>query len=476
MTDPRSGVAVPVPAGFRIGRWEVGEPIASGAFGSVYAARAVDGGAAGEPAEAALKFLPTGTRTPRQLHHLRDLAERELTLHRRCRQPRLIRMYEALTVDAPECPDLDGATVLVLERAESSLAALLSLVSLVAPGPLPGAGTLLVQICEGLAQLHGAGWVHGDLKPGNVLLMAQGAGSAAAAGSGAADAVAPDTVRLADFNLAAELEGTHAYSPAFSTPDYTPPELLWSEIGERGRLVRQSADIWAFGVLAHLVLTGTPPFPGGTPAARRDAVLSYAQGRGGLRLSPALPSPWREIVRDCLAPTHEERAAHDAPSLLRRTKEAAGTAAHAPAPRRRLRRAVAAGGAALLLMAASAGVTALLLGGASGAAQESKAPAGYDRCKKGHVCFFTESTGKGDMCSWFGFDEDWRTGTISCPWSGSTPPRSVFNNGVDGSYTAVSYYPGDDFRGRQGCISRLGRTDLPAGQEKLRSHRWVKSC
>ncbi|MEV0603423.1 serine/threonine-protein kinase [Streptomyces sp. NPDC050315] len=453
---PSGAFAVTVPPGYRVGGWEVLRPIASGAFGSVYAARAVE-----DRAEVALKFLPTGTSTPRRLHHLKELTRRELELYRKLQRPRLIRMYEALTVDDPGQPALDGATVLVLERAESSLSAALSLLSLVSPAPAPRAGTLLAQICEGIAQLHEAGWVHGDLKPGNVLLMADG------------------TVRLGDFNLAAEMEGTHAYSPAFSTPDYTPPELLWAEVGERGQVIRPSADIWAFGVLAHLVLTGSFPFPGGTPTTRREAALRYARGRERLQLSPRLPDAWVDIVRDCLARTHEERARHGAHELLRRATAAGGTV---PAPRppltrrRRIRRAALAAGSALLLMAGTAGVTAMVLGGASGAAQQSKPPAGYDRCKKGHVCFFTESTGKGDMCSWFGFDEDWRTGTISCPWSGSTPPRSVFNNGVDGSYTAVSYYPGDDFRGRPGCISRLGRTDLPAGQQTLRSHRWVKRC
>lgn len=460
-----------VPAGYRIGRWEVREPLASGAFGSVYAARAAEDG---EPAEAALKFLPTGTRTPRQLHHLRDLTQRELALHRSLQHPRLIRMYEALTVDDPDRPELDGATVLVLERAESSLAALLSLVALVAAGPPPGAGALLAQICEGLAQLHGAGWVHGDLKPGNVLLMSTGATAA-----GEPAAVAHDAVRLADFNLAAEMEGTHAYSPAFSTPDYTPPELLWAEVGERGQLIRPSADVWAFGILAHLVLTGTFPFPGGTPSVRREAVLRYAQGREGLRLSHQLPDPWREIIRDCLARTHEERAAHDARSLVRRTEAAAGTGPAtrtARTRRSRLRRAVAAAGGALVLIAASAAVTAAVLGPTLGTGARSQAPTGYDRCAKGYACFFTEPAGGGDMCSWFGLDEDWRTGTISCPWSGTRAPRSVFNNGTDGRFTAVSYYRGDDYRGQEGCISRLSRGDLPAGQAKLRSHRWVKRC
>ncbi|WP_037892112.1 protein kinase family protein, partial [Streptomyces viridochromogenes] len=177
----------------------------------------------------ALKFLPTGTRTPRQLHHLRELAEREVALLGRLRAPRLIRMYDTLTVDDPGHPELDGATVLVLELAEGSLDAVLE------HDPKPQSGpALLTQICEGLHQLHHAGWIHGDLKPANVLLLKDG------------------SVRLADFNMAAELQGTHAYAPAFATPDYTPPELLWPEVDERGTRIRPSADIWAFGVLAHV--------------------------------------------------------------------------------------------------------------------------------------------------------------------------------------------------------------------------------
>jgi hypothetical protein len=291
----------------------VREPLATGAFGSVYAARRTAGAPADAPGAVALKFLPTGTGTPRQLTHLRELVEREVELYRRLERPRLIRMYATLTVDDPGRPELDGATVLVLERAEGSLAALL------AAAPRPPAGpALLAQICEGLHQLHEAGWVHGDLKPANVLLMKDG------------------SVRLADFNMAAELEGTHAYTPAFSTPDYTPPELLWSEVGERGRRIRPSADVWAFGVLAHLVLTDSFPLPGGTPTARRDAAAAYARGTDELRLSPALPGAWRDIVRACLARTHADRITGE--ELLRRVRAATGTASRSPRLPRGLRR------------------------------------------------------------------------------------------------------------------------------------------
>ncbi|MEV1007602.1 serine/threonine-protein kinase [Streptomyces sp. NPDC049881] len=305
--------AVTVPPGYRAGPWEVREPLASGAFATVYAARLAADDRPDLPRAAALKFLPTGTRTPRQLHHLRELAEREVQLLGKLRAPRLIRMYDTLTLDDPGHPELDGATVLVLERAEGSLDALL------AREPRPEAGpALLTQICEGLHQLHHAGWVHGDLKPANVLLLADG------------------SVRLADFNMAAELEGTHAYAPAFSTPDYTPPELLWPEVDERGTRVRPSADVWAFGVLAHVVLTGTFPLPGATTQARCDAATRYARGAEELRLSPALPDGWSGVVTGCLARTHAERLGAEA--LLRQVERVTGAARSARLPRLRPRR------------------------------------------------------------------------------------------------------------------------------------------
>ncbi|WP_030597579.1 protein kinase domain-containing protein [Streptomyces fulvoviolaceus] len=341
MTEP---YAVPVPRGYRVGDWEVREPIATGAFGSVYEGRRTGGEL---PRTAALKFLPTGTGTPRQLAHLRELVEREVELYRRLKRPRLIRMYETLVVDDPEHPALDGATVLVLERAEGSLAAV--------PRPLPDPGAVLAQICEGLAQLHRAGWVHGDLKPANVLLMKDG------------------SARLADFNMAAELEGTHAYTPAFSTPDYTPPELLWSEVGERGRRIRPSADVWAFGVLAHLLLTDCFPLPGGTPTARRDAAAAYARGTDELRLSPELPDAWREIVRDCLTRTHEDRISTEA--LLRRVESASGTP-RASRLSRRSRRTTVIGAAVAAVAALGSGIWAAAGSDSLGEPRET-ASAGY---------------------------------------------------------------------------------------------------
>jgi hypothetical protein len=295
--------------------------------------------------------------------------------------------------------------------------------------------------------------VHGDLKPANVLLMADG------------------SVRLADFNMAAELDGTHAYSPAFTTSDYTPPELLWAEVGERGHQTRPTADIWAFGILAHLILTGGLPFPGSNPAARREAVQRYAKGREELRLSPELPEAWRQIVIDCLAPTHADRAPHSAQSLLRRVETAAGAARSPRLPRLKPRR-----GPHPAVLGSLAAIAVVSLATAGLLALREPAPQGYARCDQGDVCFFTKPDGQGEMCAWYEYDDDWTGGIITCDWAKTTKPRSAFNNGYTGD-------PHDDVRlfrepGRKspfGCIDSLRKVNFPGGLV-IRSHEWVPAC
>ncbi|WP_432007050.1 serine/threonine-protein kinase [Streptomyces parvus] len=473
--------SVPVPYGYRVGDWEVREPLASGAFATVYAGRPAAGTDPDLPRRAALKFLPTGTRTPRQLRHLRELAEREVEVLARLRTPRLIRMFETLTVDDPDHPELDGATVIVLERAEGSLD------SVLAHAPRPASGpTMLAQVCEGMHQLHRAGWVHGDLKPANVLLMGDG------------------SVRLADFNMTVELQGTHAYAPAFATPDYTAPELLWPEMDERGAQVRPSADIWAFGVFAHRVLSGTFPLPGGSAEARADSATRYARGAEELRLSPELPEPWRRIIRACLAPDHTQRITAEA--LLRDVEQAAQVPRSARLPRLRApfrrRHPVAAA-----LMATALVLPAVLVGGAYAYVHhddgtpvyealpaasrapthtEGVKPFGYHRCPPDSICFFSEHNGNGEMCDWRGDDADWQSGARMCMWADGGPVRSIFNNLADGRKERnVVYYRGADFRPagadrtresrRAGCTKPQGMGNL-AGTYAPRSHRLVASC
>lgn len=73
---------VHVPQGYRVGAWRAVRPLASGSWSSVYAADRDGDHAADTPSTAALKFVPTGTLTNRQLSYLADMTDREVALHR----------------------------------------------------------------------------------------------------------------------------------------------------------------------------------------------------------------------------------------------------------------------------------------------------------------------------------------------------------------------------------------------------------
>ncbi|MCF3102114.1 serine/threonine protein kinase [Streptomyces roseoverticillatus] len=293
-----------LPRGYRVGDWEVTEPIGAGGWATVYAGRfAGDGvgretGPGGQGA-VALKVLPTAGLAPRQARKAAETARREVEFGRRSSHPRLIRLLESVVLGEPDLPLLDGAVVLVMERAERSLRDLLGAGVTEAEG-----ARLITEICEGLAHLHRSGWVHGDLKPDNILLMADG------------------SAKLSDFGLATELtgtRGTHGYAPPMGTFDYLSPERWKAPLGEQGVEVRPSADIWALGIMIHEVFaSGAPPFRGATPMARAAATQEYAEGRAPLRLDSAVPRFWRALAADCLAPSHAARAAHTAESLLAR--------------------------------------------------------------------------------------------------------------------------------------------------------------
>ncbi|WP_228981106.1 serine/threonine-protein kinase [Streptomyces sp. DH12] len=317
-----------LPPGHRVGAWVVTELIGSGGWSTVYAARPAErhpdpasdrrgrrptgrnDRPAGRSADVALKIMPTAGLAPRQARRIVESARREVELGRRAGHPRLIGFLETFVLSAPDRPSLDGAIVLVMERAAGSLR------ELVHTGvPETDRGRLIAEICEGLAHLHRSGWVHADLKPENILLGGD------------------RSVRLSDFGLATELTGTHGYAPPLGTLDYLPPERWRAPLGELGVQVRPSADIWALGIVIHEVFaSGGSPFHGATPVARGAAVQEYGAGRAPLRMDPALPPFWRELAADCLAPTHAERAPHTADRLLARIRahqEARGAGAAA---------------------------------------------------------------------------------------------------------------------------------------------------
>ncbi|MGW3988120.1 serine/threonine-protein kinase [Streptomyces sp. NPDC004830] len=322
-----------LPEGFRIGAWETGPVIGSGGWGTVYEGRAV---ADGTPV--AVKVLPTGTLGPGQRAALGELVAREVRFSAEADHPHLVRTHAVCTVEAPGTPELDGAIALVMDRAEASLKDVLD--SAVTGAPIDDAPRVLRGVAAGLAHMHDAGWVHGDLKPANVLLGPGG------------------RVWLADFGLATELDGTHAHLPPLGTLDHLPPEWWSQRTGADGSVVRPTADVWAFGVLAHQVLTGgLHPFPGATARARSLAAQAYARGTAALRLDAGLDEDMRRLIADCLAPDHAGRLPHTARTVAARVEEITGV------PGRRRGRLVPAVAAGLAVLAAAAVAGTLWLGG-----------------------------------------------------------------------------------------------------------------
>jgi uncharacterized RDD family membrane protein YckC len=126
------------------------------------------------------------------------------------------------------------------------------------PMPLDEAVDALVQAARGLAAAHGAGVVHRDVKPSNMIRRPSG------------------TIKVTDFGLARSVDGDAEASAAgqvTGTPTYMSPEQV------RGEGADARSDVYMLGLTAFFLLAGHPPFPGPT----LGKVLSE-------QLSPPLPS------------------------------------------------------------------------------------------------------------------------------------------------------------------------------------------
>ena len=165
-------------------------------------------------------------------------------------------------------------------------------------GPLKPAEAkeIALQLCAGLAQAHRQGVVHGDLKCANVILTKSADSSVRAV--------------LTDFGLA-KLKladgGGFGRSERGGTLDYMAPELFL------GEPMTFASDLYALGVVFHIMLTGEAPARLTAPEFGKGGAVSFAGSKAAtmtlhsvretdwLREIADLPSPWRAIVTRCLA-------------------------------------------------------------------------------------------------------------------------------------------------------------------------------
>jgi predicted Ser/Thr protein kinase len=275
--------AKPLPAGLRIGDYEIRREIGRGGMGVVYLAHDVH---LARPA--ALKSVPPElARDPVRLERLRREAQAAAAIA----HPGVAMVYAFLATPhghfiASEY--IEGRTL----RAE------------IDRGPLPPARALqlAIEIARALGAAHDAGVVHRDLKPENVLLTPEG------------------RVKLIDFGVArferSEAPALTLTGAVHGTPAYMAPEQLVPGARVNGR-----ADIYAAGIMLAEMVLGRHPF---------------ADEAG------ELAEPVRAVVRRCVEPDPDRRfrSSHELLHELERRAREGAAAITEPEPAARGDRAI----------------------------------------------------------------------------------------------------------------------------------------
>lgn len=323
-----SGVSPDLPPGRTVGHFRIVERIGAGGMGTVYRARDTR-----LDRDVALKFLPP------DLGAGRDDEERLLVEARAAaalEHPNVCTVHEVGETE-------DGRSFIAMALYPGE-----TLKERIRKGPLPpeDAAAIAIQIARGLAAAHERGIVHRDIKPGNVILTADG------------------TVKLLDFGLARLAEAT------LTLPGATPGTVAYmSPEQTRGDPLDRRTDLWSLGVVLYEMLAGLRPFRGGNDRAVIQAIR-HAQPEPLGKRRPGTPEALQRIVDRLLRKEREARyaSAGDVVADLERARQpGAGTSRGRTIRRRRLGLAT---GAALAL-AGLAGIGLWL----SGRGEEAGPPA-----------------------------------------------------------------------------------------------------
>ena len=131
---------------------------------------------------------------------------------------------------------------------------------------------LALEVAAGLEAAHAAGLIHCDVKPGNILLDAEGHALLCDFGVARENADAAPLQGAAVEPSAAPVASPASEEWVAGTPAYMAPEQLC------GAAVDERADVYSLGVVLYQVVTGQRPFEGHTPLdiathALRDPVV-----------------------------------------------------------------------------------------------------------------------------------------------------------------------------------------------------------
>ena len=162
--------------------------------------------------------------------------------------------------------------------------------------PLEEALAIASQIADALDAAHEKGIIHRDLKPDNIKIKPGG------------------VVKVLDFGLAKVNAAAGASTAAEDSPTFTAGETQAGVIlgtaaymapeQARGKPVDKRADVWAFGVVLHEMVTGRRLFPGETTTEILASVLKEEPRWD------RVPPQMQRLLRRCLEKDPERRLRH----------------------------------------------------------------------------------------------------------------------------------------------------------------------
>src|SRR5881409_99404 len=148
------------------------------------------------------------------------------------------------------------------------------------PMPIRQAAELIAKVARTVHYAHEHGILHRDIKPGNILLDAKG------------------EPHLTDFGLARLLETESTVTrtmEVMGTPSYMAPEQA---LGENAA-VSSATDVYGLGAVLYQLLTGQPPFAGGTTYETIKLLLDTELRQPRL-LNPKIDRDLSTICLKCL--------------------------------------------------------------------------------------------------------------------------------------------------------------------------------
>jgi serine/threonine-protein kinase len=175
------------------------------------------------------------------------------------------------------------------------------------PFPVREGVRVLREVAWALVHAHGHGLVHRDIKADNVLVE-RGTGR----------------VLVTDFGIALVGQPAEAGAEIVGTPEFMSPEQI------RGDAVDPRTDLYSWGVLAFLALSGQYPLKAGSP----PEIMAHHLGTEPPRLAtvaPGVPASLADLVDRCLEKDREERI-QSAADLADRLGAALGERHELPVP------------------------------------------------------------------------------------------------------------------------------------------------